>query len=296
MEHVRFDTQALQNPEISGIEYQMGELAGYELREYLLEKWNRQCAYCDATDIPLNLDHIVSRAKGGSSRASNLTLACIPCNQKKGAKDVRDFVKDKDRLARILKYAKQPLKDAAAVNSTRNRLLEALRQTGLPVEAGSGGRTKWNRSRLSIPKTHALDAVCVGQVDKVYGWERPVLRIKCAGRGMYKRTHLTSHGFPRCYLMRQKSAYGFRTGDYVKAEVPSGKKAGMHSGRISIRASGSFNIQTALGVMRISHRFCSLIQRADGYGYSTVPLFMEKGAGTAQRQTAQRAARYPSLG
>lgn len=33
-ELVRFDTQALQNPEISGIAYQQGTLAGYELREY----------------------------------------------------------------------------------------------------------------------------------------------------------------------------------------------------------------------------------------------------------------------
>jgi hypothetical protein len=35
LERVRFDTQQLQNPEISGMAYQQGELAGYELREYL---------------------------------------------------------------------------------------------------------------------------------------------------------------------------------------------------------------------------------------------------------------------
>ncbi|MBU2736624.1 HNH endonuclease, partial [Acidithiobacillus caldus ATCC 51756] len=33
-ELVRFDTQALQNPEIAGSEYQQGTLAGYEVREY----------------------------------------------------------------------------------------------------------------------------------------------------------------------------------------------------------------------------------------------------------------------
>jgi hypothetical protein len=32
-------------PEITGIDYQQGELAGYEVREYLLEKWQRTCAY-----------------------------------------------------------------------------------------------------------------------------------------------------------------------------------------------------------------------------------------------------------
>jgi hypothetical protein len=43
-ELVRFDTQLMQNPEVSGIEYQQGLLAGYELREYMLEKWHRKCA------------------------------------------------------------------------------------------------------------------------------------------------------------------------------------------------------------------------------------------------------------
>jgi RRXRR protein len=45
-ELVRFDLQLMQNPEISGVLYQQGELQGYEVREYLLTKWNRQCAYC----------------------------------------------------------------------------------------------------------------------------------------------------------------------------------------------------------------------------------------------------------
>ncbi len=37
-----FDTQKMQNPEISGIEYQQGELQGYEVKEYLLEKCIKQ--------------------------------------------------------------------------------------------------------------------------------------------------------------------------------------------------------------------------------------------------------------
>ncbi|PZA08460.1 RNA-guided endonuclease IscB [Meiothermus sp. Pnk-1] len=53
MELVRFDTQALQNPEISGVEYQRGELYGYEVREYLLEKFGRRCAYCGKENVPL---------------------------------------------------------------------------------------------------------------------------------------------------------------------------------------------------------------------------------------------------
>ncbi|NJN65774.1 MAG: HNH endonuclease, partial [Chloroflexaceae bacterium] len=83
LELVRFDTQALQHPEISGVEYQQGTLHGYEVREYLLEKWQRRCAYCGAKDVPLQIEHLVPKARGGSDRVSNLTLACEPCNQRK---------------------------------------------------------------------------------------------------------------------------------------------------------------------------------------------------------------------
>jgi len=67
-ELVRFDTQKMQNPEISGTEYQQGSLMGYEIREYLLEKWGRECAYCADKDVPLEVEHIHPRSKGGSDR------------------------------------------------------------------------------------------------------------------------------------------------------------------------------------------------------------------------------------
>lgn len=272
-ELVRFDLQAMENPEISGVEYQQGTLAGYELREYLLEKYARQCQYCGAKDVPLNLDHVHPRAAGGSNRVSNLTLACVPCNTKKGRRDVRDFLAhDPARLAKVLAGLKRPLKDAAAVNATRWALFGALKATGLPVSVASGGRTKFNRHQLAIPKTHALDAACVGEVGQLTAWQRPVLTIRCTGRGSYQRTRLAASGFVRGYLTRTKRVHGFQTGDRVRAEVPSGKKAGVHLGRVAVRASGSFNIQSVHGVVQgISHRHCTLIQRADGYGYQHAP-------------------------
>ena len=272
-ELVRFDMQALQNPEISGVEYQQGTLFGYELREYLLEKWHRQCAYCDAKDVPLQIEHIRPKAQGGSDRVSNLTLACQCCNQKKAAHSIEDFLaKDKKRLAKILADAKTPLRDAAAVNATRWALANTLQVTGLPVELASGGQTKFNRCTLGIPKTHALDAACVGTLQVLQNWQRPTLTLKATGRGSYQRTRLNKFGFPRGYLLRTKRVHGFGTGDLVRAEVPSGVKAGTHTGRVAIRASGSFNIQThqdgkSVVVQGISHKHCRVIQRADGYGY-----------------------------
>ena len=47
VERVKFDMQLMNNPDISGIEYQKGTLAGYTIKEYLLEKHNRTCVYCN---------------------------------------------------------------------------------------------------------------------------------------------------------------------------------------------------------------------------------------------------------
>ncbi|MCE6957869.1 HNH endonuclease [Cereibacter sphaeroides] len=269
-ELVRFDMQALETPEISGVEYQQGALAGYEVREYLLEKWGRCCAYCGAEGVPLQVEHIRARALGGSNRVSNLTLACGPCNQAKGAQPVEVFLaRDPARLARLLAQAKRPLRDAAAVNSTRWALKTALEARFGPVRVFSGGRTKWNRSRLGVPKSHAIDAACVGEVEALRGWDAPTLVLRCTGRGSHCRTRLDRFGFPRGVLTRSKTAFGFRTGDMVRAEVPAGARAGAHVGRVAIRATGSFNIQTAAGVVQgVSHRHCRLLQRGDGYGYS----------------------------
>lgn len=270
VERVRFDTQLLAKPETSSVDYQQGELKGYEVREYVLEKWGRCCMYCDLRNVPLQVEHVLARSRGGSNRVSNLGLACQPCNQSKGSSPVAEFVTDQARLKYIISKLETPLRDAAAMNATRHMLHNALAATGLDIEASTGGRTKWNRNRLSIPKSHALDAACVGKVAEVRDWRQPTLVIKAMGRGSYKRTRLNKFGFPRGHLARKKHYFGFSTGDMILADVPTGKYAGVHVGRVAVRATGKFNITTAQGLVQgIHHRRCRIIQRADGYGYST---------------------------
>lgn len=272
-ELVKFDLQKMQaqaeGKDISGVEYQQGTLFGYEVRAFLLEKWGRNCMYCGDKDIPLQIEHITPKSKGGSNRISNLGLACQCCNQKKGSRDVKEFVKDPARLKRILAQAKAPLKDAAAVNATRWVLFSQLKSTGLALATGTGGQTKFNRTRLGIPKGHALDAACVGDVSDVLCPAKPVLTVKCMGRGSYCRTRLNAFGFPRGYLTRQKQINGFQTGDMVKAIVTKGKKIGTHIGRVAVRETGYFNIQKPGGAVQgISFKNCQIIQRGDGYSYS----------------------------
>jgi 5-methylcytosine-specific restriction endonuclease McrA len=270
-ELVRFDLQQLENPEIAGIEYQQGELLGYEVREYLLNKWDRACSYCGKKDVPLQVEHIHPKAKGGTNRVSNLCLACEPCNLKKGTQDIKDFLSGKpDLLNRILSQAKRPLKDAAAVNSTRWALFNRLKDTGLPVSTGSGGLTKYNRTRLGLPKTHWLDAACVGETELLEVLTIKPLLIKAAGHGSRQMCGTNKYGFPTRHKSRVQIHQGFQTGDIVKAIVTAGKKVGNYVGRVLCRASGSFDVATSSGrVTGIGHKYCKSIHQKDGYNYAS---------------------------
>jgi hypothetical protein len=86
-------------------------------------------------------------------------------------------------------------------------------------------------------------------------------------------------------MMRQKRHFGFQTGDLVRALVPTGKKQGIHVGRVAVRATGSFNIQSSTCVVQgISHRYCRRLQRGDGYGYFQQPKVLDADAARAFSQ------------
>jgi 5-methylcytosine-specific restriction endonuclease McrA len=259
-ELVKFDMQLMQNAEISGVEYQQGELQGYEVREYLLQKFGRKCAYCKKENVPLQIEHITPKAKGGSSRVSNLTLACEKCNLKKGKQTAEEF-----GFPKLQAQARLPLKDAAAVNVIRFATLNALKFYGFEVETGSGALTKMNRTQRNLPKTHWLDAACVGTstpetllIDGV-----KVLAIQAMGHGNRQRCSTNKFGFPIRHRTRNKTFMGFKTGDYVQANVMKGKFAGKHVGRVTIRQRKSF----ILNGFDVNPDCIQRLQRADGYNY-----------------------------
>ena len=267
MELVRFDTQKLENPEVSGVEYQQGELFGYEVKEYLLDKYNRTCVYCGGTHIPLQIEHLLPVSRGGSNRVSNLAIACAPCNQKKGTQTASEF-----GFPELEEKAKRSLKDPAAVNSTRFAVCEMLEKRGLPVETGTGGQTKYNRNKQGYGKAHWLDAACVGSsgLDVLANPEMQILFVEAMGRGSRQMCRVNKYGFPRTSAKSQKRVKGLQTGDMVKAVVKSGKKKGRYEGRVAVRSSGSFNIKTKEGTIQgIGYKHCKMIHRQDGYTYST---------------------------
>jgi hypothetical protein len=96
-----------------------------------------------------------------------------------------------------------------------------------------------------LPKTHWLDAVCVGkstpQTIKIEGIQP--LEIVATGHGSRQMCRVDRFGFPRTQAKQFKTVHGFQTGDMVKAIVTTGKKSGVYVGRVAVRTSGSFNLK-----------------------------------------------------
>ena len=290
-ENVKFDTQLMQDPDISGVEYQQGTLKGYEAREYALEVWSHKCAYCGAKNVPLQMEHMIPKSRGGSNRILNMTISCERCNQLKDTKTPEEFGHhDVTKKARELyKKANESLRETSYVNSTRWKVYEALIATDLPVECGTGGRTKFNRIKLGLPKDHHFDAICVGAStpENLIFCTDQIIHIKALGRGNRQRVQNDKYGFPRKKKNGERQApndknkmhFGIKTGDMVKATVPTNAR-NQYRGRTYIgRASchdakaGVFTISNEKGaIASLNHKYINVIQRDDGYEYSIVNI------------------------
>lgn len=53
-------------------------------RRNILRRDNHKCNYCGRGDLPLTIDHIKPKSKGGDDSWENLVAACLPCNNRKG--------------------------------------------------------------------------------------------------------------------------------------------------------------------------------------------------------------------
>ena len=227
-----FDTQKMQNPEISGVSYQQGQLAGYLLREYLLAKWQRQCAYCQRSGVPLQVEHIMPKSRGGSDRASNLVIACDPCNKRKGSRTAEEF-----GYPDIQAQARVPLTAAAHVSSIKTAVVQALAQQfgAERVAVRYGYETKYQRIQvLSLPKSHANDAVAIAcAIGEVVKPLTVVYQLHCVPRGHYQMYN-GKHSEHKVWAPRKVK--GWKLYELVEAKGQIGYIAGR-------RVNGAFVIK-----------------------------------------------------
>lgn len=301
MELVRFDMQLLENPDIEGIEYQQGTLFGYEMKAYLMERYQHTCQYCgnETGDRRLEWEHKIPKSRGGSDSVRNATLACKTCNQLKADRTPEEWLSDLEQkkrpgktdrtrmecLKQVIDGTKvgENLRYAAWANAMRWHLFHALSKLSAEgkVSVGTGGRTAYNRNKYKIPKAHHLDALCCTANVPEQGYRdvvQPYLIVEAMGRGTRLLGQLNSCGIIVVkYKDRHKRVNGLQTGDIIRAVVPNGKYRGEHTGRLMIRRKGTHDIRTMDG-KRFSltkNTTICVLQHIDGYQYAfekAIPL------------------------
>jgi len=150
----KFDIQKLMNPDISGAEYQKGDLYGYwNERLYIFARDGYTCQICHGKsgDKRLRTHHIDQRKAAGSDRAANQATVCETCH----AGFHQGLIKHK--FKKPTQY-----KDPPFMNILRRQIFNRLE-----CEITYGNRTLVDRQFLGLKKSHDNDAIAVSGARKI---------------------------------------------------------------------------------------------------------------------------------
>ena len=231
VETAQFDIQKINNPEISGEEYQQGEQLGFwNVREYVLFRDNHECQCCHgkSKDNILNVHHIESRRTGGNA-PSNLITLCEACHK----------AYHKGEIKLNLKRGKN-YRDAAFMGIMRKTLLSRLRAIYPNVCETYGYITKNVRIENSLPKEHYIDARCISGNPKANPLDYYIYQkcVRRQNRQIHKNKILKDNKKKNNQAPRY--VFGFKLFDLVKC----GKQNYYIFGR---RTRGDFDIRNLNG-------------------------------------------------
>lgn len=185
VEVASFDIQKINNPNISGEEYQQGEqLNFWNIREYVLFRDNHTCQCCKgkSKDKILNVHHIESRKTGGDS-PKNLITFCETCHT--------GYHKGKIQIPKNIKRG-MSFRDASFMGIMRWAFYNKLKDIYPNVSLTYGYITKNTRISHSLEKTHYIDARCISnnptaESSNVVYFQK---KIRCHNRQIHKSNML----------------------------------------------------------------------------------------------------------
>jgi len=227
VETAAFDIQKINNPSISGSEYQQGEqLDFFNVREYVLFRDNHTCQHCKgkSKDKVLNVHHIESRKTGGDS-PNNLITLCETCHK----------AYHRGEFELNVKRGKS-FRDAAFMGIMRWGFYDRLKNIYPNVSMTFGYITKNTRTTNNLPKEHYVDARCISgnPTAKPLGYYFYQKEVRCQNRQIHKANFLK--GGRKKLNQAPFLVKGFRLFDLVEYQ----KELYYIFGR---RSSGSFDIR-----------------------------------------------------
>jgi len=241
VETASFDTQLLKaqlegKPIPEGTDYQNGELAGWNIREYIFHRDNYTCQWCKGkSKDPVLVTHHHAYWKGDhTNKPSSLITLCNTCNDSKYHK------KEANRLWGWEPKITNSYKHAVFMGVMRWTFYNRLKEIYPNVSMTYGYITKNTRIENNLPKAHYVDARCIsGHPEaKSNGEYFYYKKVRCHNRQLHKAN--TLKGGIRKRNQAEYTVKGFRLFDRVEYK----NNEYFVFGR---RASGFFDIRTLDG-------------------------------------------------
>ena len=241
VETASFDMQLLKaqlegEPIPKGMDYQKGELTGWNIREYIFHRDNYTCQWCKgkSKDSILVTHHHAYWKGDHTNKPSSLITLCNTCNDSKYHK------KEANRLWGWGPKITNSYKHAAFMNVMRWVFYNRLKEIYANVSMTYGYITKNTRIKNNLPKTHYLDARCISGNPKAKsgGEYFYYKKVRCHNRQLYKAN--TLKGGIRKRNQAEYTVKGFRLFDRVEYQ----NHEYFIFGR---RASGFFDIRNLNG-------------------------------------------------
>jgi 5-methylcytosine-specific restriction endonuclease McrA len=232
-----FDIQKLNNPDISGKDYQQGSLYNYSnLKSFILTREKHTCQLCNKTNLKTNkwrLHHIIPRSKGGTDKPDNIALLHESCHNEL----------HKRSLYKQLKKNKQ-YKESTFMNIVKNRFQEDLN-----CSLTYGYETFVKRSELKLSKSHSNDAfVMMGGTDQTRSIEYAVKQKRRNNRSL----QLNRKGFKPSI---RKQRYHLQPGDLVRVEKDIIEVIGTHCLGTRVMVLDKKNKKVSISIKKISWYF-----------------------------------------
>ena len=165
----RFDMQKIRNPEIEGVQYQLGRMYYFEnVKAYVLAKYNYQCPICgrkfgskrkDGTTVKMRMHHRDYVSNGATDNPDSFIPVCECCHTAEEHAEGGKL----DKLMYGSKKSLRGMRDMTFMNILRRRIWNAFPD----AEYTYGNITNADRKWLGLPKTHANDAVSVAMHERI---------------------------------------------------------------------------------------------------------------------------------
>ena len=235
-----FDMQKLENDSIEGVEYQQGDMYGYQnIRSFLMFREKGKCQLCQkefSKGNPSHIHHCLPRSKRGSNSVKNLALLHKKCHENLHQKDLK--------ISSPKNY-----RDSTFMNIIKSKFINDISDVKLTF----GYKTFTDRIQLSIEKTHYNDAFVIAGGTNV---QIRVLPMEIYQKQINNRTlQLNRNGFKPSI---RKQRYSIRPKNIIKIDGKEYSVIGMQNKGVYVKLDGLKKLAKASQVNHIYH-FGSLV-------------------------------------